>query len=112
MQKVRLSNVDFDASMAPKPPPDPSRQLSRAGSRPRHSASGPHSPNLGLGRLKAESLTDGMSALTRSLMVATDRDYLLFVGVVIVAVATASTNVNSAVDYFFCSIITFYFIFF
>ena len=62
MQKVRLSSVDFDASAAPKPPPDPSRQLSRAGSRPRYSASGPHSPSLGLGRLKAESLTDGTSA--------------------------------------------------
>jgi len=83
MQKVRLSSVDFDASMAPKPPPDPSRQLSRAGSRPRHSASGPHSPSLGLGRLKAESLTDGMSALTRSLMVAADRAYLLFVDYVV-----------------------------
>ena len=67
-QKLKLSSVDFDSCLTPKPPTDPNRQRSRAGSRPRHNASDPHSPlspSVGLARLKAESLNDGMSTLTR-----------------------------------------------
>ena len=67
MQKVKLSGADAEARMAPKPPPDPNRQLSRAGTRPRfyHNATDPHLPtsyDMNCVRLKSESLGDGISS--------------------------------------------------
>jgi len=74
MQKVKPSNAEAETRIAPKPPPDPNRQLNRAGSRSRlyqqlgHNASGdPHSPvsyDLACSRLKSESLNDGIRTFT------------------------------------------------
>ena len=68
MQKLKPSSADTEGRIAPKPPLDPNRQLSRAGSRPRsyqqlgHSAGDPHSLSslLICTRLKSESLNDGI----------------------------------------------------
>ena len=73
MQKVKSSGADTEGRIAPKPPPDPNRQLSRAGSRPRsyqqlsHNAADPNSSLSSIlvcTRLKSESLNDGIVILS------------------------------------------------
>ena len=69
IQKVKSSGADTEGRIAPKPPPDPNRQLSRAGSRPRsyqqlgHNAGDQNSSLSSIlvcTRLKSESLNDGI----------------------------------------------------
>jgi len=64
---VKPSSADAESRVAPRPPTDPNRQLSRTGARPRnyhsHNAGDPQSPlyyDLGHDRLKSESLNDGI----------------------------------------------------
>ena len=73
LQKVKTPSADTDGHIAPKPPPDPNRQLSRAGSRHRISqqfslnTSDPHSAmsyEQSYSQLKSESLKDGISICT------------------------------------------------
>jgi len=69
-QRLKPSSAGSESySVAPKPPPDPNRQLSRAGSRPRgglyqqqlalSGSQSPISPDSICTRLKSESLSDG-----------------------------------------------------
>ena len=65
---MKSSGSDAETRMAPKPPPDPNRQLSLTGSRLRlhqklsRSVGDPLSPSdLGSGSLKSESLNDGIT---------------------------------------------------
>jgi len=73
MQKVKSSGAEIEGHIAPKPPPDPNRQLSRAGSRPRpyqqlgHSAGDANSSLSSIlvcTRLKSESVNDGIVILS------------------------------------------------
>ena len=64
---MKPSSADAESRVAPRPPTDPNRQLSRTAARSRHNhshnAGDPHSPSsydLGHDRLKSESLNDGI----------------------------------------------------